>query len=251
MGAPVVSIITPCYNGERYLAQCIESVQAQTFQHWEMLIVDDCSTDSSASIVQRYAENDSRIIYLKTEKASGSPTLPRNIGMDYAHGRYVAFLDCDDLWAPTKLEEQLAVFAERQCALVYANYEKMSENGERADRLVQAPESVSFKRLHYGCPLGCLTVIVDTELTGKFRFVNQHQEDYIAWLTILKQHGLAYNTNTTLAYYRETSGSVSRNKLRVIPWQWNVYRNVLNLNMVKATYYFICYAYNGFVKHLK
>lgn len=246
-----ISIITPCYNGERYLVTCIESVLAQTYSDWEMLIVDDCSTDSSAVIIQKYAAADPRIIYLKTEKASGSPTLPRNIGMDHARGRFIAFLDCDDLWAPTKLEEQLAIFAKKKCALVYSNYEKINEQGERANRLIQAPEVVSFNRLHYGCPIGCLTVIVDTAITGKFNFVNQHQEDYIAWLHILKKHGLAYNTNTTLAYYRETSGSVSRNKLRVIPWQWDVYRKVLKLNIVKSVYYFVCYAYNGFVKHLK
>lgn len=104
----LVSIVTPCYNAERYIADTIASVQAQTYTKWEMMVVDDCSTDNSAEVIKRLAREDSRIKYFKTDKPSGSPTKPRNIALDKARGEYIAFLDADDLWLPQKLEEQLA-----------------------------------------------------------------------------------------------------------------------------------------------
>lgn len=107
----LVSVVTPCYNAKAYIASTIDSVQKQTYTHWEMLVVDDCSTDNSAEIVKQMAQEDLRIRYLKTEKPSGSPTMPRNIALDNARGQYIAFLDADDLWMPEKLEEQLAFMA--------------------------------------------------------------------------------------------------------------------------------------------
>lgn len=120
----LVSVIIPCYNSERYIVQSIESVIMQTFQQWEMIIVDDCSTDNSADIIKKYEAKDFRIRYLKTNEPSGSPSIPRNIGIREARGRYIAFLDSDDIWLPKKLEEQLKFIDQPNVAMVFSNFGK-------------------------------------------------------------------------------------------------------------------------------
>ena len=245
---PIVSVITPCYNGANYLVNCIESVISQTFQDWEMLIVDDCSTDDSKEIITKYIQKDSRIKYYRTEHPSGSPTVPRNIGIDNANGRYLAFLDCDDMWLPTKLEEQLNVFKDKKCAMVFSNYEKISMHGVSSSRVVKAPSIVDINQMYYGNPIGCLTVMVDMTITGKFHFRKMHHEDCIAWIELISKSGAAYNTNTVLAQYRETAGSVSRNKIKILLWQWDIYRKVFKFNIFKSLFYYMQYAYNGYKK---
>lgn len=164
---PLVSIITPCYNAAPFISQAIESVLAQSFGDWEMIIVDDCSSDDSLSIIQEYARIDSRIRYLRTDKPSGSPTLPRNMGIKEAKGRYIAFLDSDDIWLPNKLSDQLKVFEKSEVAIVFSNYEKVSLGGERCGREVIAPCEVDYPLLLKGNCIGCLTAMYDSALTGK------------------------------------------------------------------------------------
>ena len=135
----LVSVIIPCYNSERYIVQSIESVIMQTFQQWEMIIVDDCSTDNSADIIKKYEAKDFRIRYLKTNEPSGSPSIPRNIGIREARGRYIAFLDSDDIWLPKKLEEQLKFIDQPNVAMVFSNFEKVDQAGRRTKRKIIAP----------------------------------------------------------------------------------------------------------------
>jgi glycosyltransferase involved in cell wall biosynthesis len=137
----LVAVITPSYNCSPSVAQAIESVRAQTFQDWEMLIADDCSTDGSAEIARNYAEKDRRIRFLQTPSHSGSPREPRNLALKYAGGRYIAFLDSDDLWLPGKLEHQLALFgsSDENTAIVFSDYEKIDSWGGRTGRIVRAP----------------------------------------------------------------------------------------------------------------
>lgn len=245
---PTVSVITPCYNGAKYLSDCIESVLSQTYEDWEMLIIDDCSTDNSVEIIREYSHRDHRIKCITNNKASGSPAIPRNIGIENALGRYIAFLDCDDLWHTAKLEEQLKVIKAQKCAMVFSNYEKISACGKSSRRIVQAPSIVDIKQMYYGNPIGCLTVMLDTAITGKIQFKKMHHEDCIAWIDILSRFGTAYNTNTVLAKYRETENSISRNKFRILLWQWHIYRKVFNFNILKSAYYYLQYAYNGYKK---
>ena len=179
---PLVSIITPCYNAASFISQAIESVLAQSFGDWEMIIVDDCSSDDSLSIIQKYARIDSRIRYLRTDKPSGSPTLPRNMGIKEAKGRYIAFLDSDDIWLPNKLSDQLKVFEKSEVAIVFSNYEKVSLGGERCGREVIAPCEVDYPLLLKGNCIGCLTAMYDSALTGKIFFKEIGHEDYVCWL---------------------------------------------------------------------
>ena len=246
-----VSVITPSYNSSAFISQTIDSVLFQTYTDWEMLIVDDCSTDDSASIIKQYSKRDARIKYLKTDLPSGSPCEPRNIGIMSAQGRYIAFLDSDDVWLPNKLEEQLKLFEYADTAIVYSNYEKINEDGERGQRIVTVPPQVSYMELLKGNVIGNLTGIYDTEKVGKVYCSKIHHEDYVLWLSILKKGFVARNTNVVHALYRVRKQSVSANKLAVISWQWNIYRNVEKIGFLKACYYFIHYAWRALLKSKK
>lgn len=246
-----VSIITPCYNSEKYISCTIESVRSQTYQDWEMLIIDDCSSDDSASIIQTYCAKDRRIKYLKTEKPSGGPTIPRNIGIRTATGRYIAFLDSDDCWLQTKLEEQIPFFEDDNVAIAFTNYEKITALGERQGRRIIAPASVDYHSLLKGNCIGCLTAVYDTAKIGKAYFPNVGHEDYALWLSILKKGYIAKNTETTGALYRIVEGSLSSDKLKVFKWSWHILRDIEQLSFFSSLYYFTNYAIRALMKYLK
>lgn len=244
----LVSVIMPVYNAEVFLKGAIQSVVSQTYSDWELLVVDDCSTDDSAAIIHKFMEQDSRIHYYKTDKPSGSPTLPRNIGIEHACGRYIAFLDSDDLWCPEKLEQQLPLFENSDTAIVFSDYEKVSELGVRNHRVVKAPEITDYRKLLYGNIIGCSTAVYDTKKTGKVFFEYVNHEDYILWLSILKKGVVARNTGTVNTFYRVRNSSVSSNKRKAMLWQWNIYVHVEKVGYIKAIYYFINYAYKAYRK---
>lgn len=139
MSVPQVSIIMPCHNGEEYLPDSITSVLSQTYTDWELLVVDDSSTDNSVIIIEDFCKKDSRIKLLHTEKSSGMPATPRNVGINAAAGRFIAFLDCDDMWLPTKLEHQLPLFETKNVVVVFSYYAKMNDTGEFQNRLISSP----------------------------------------------------------------------------------------------------------------
>ena len=127
---PTVSIIVACYNSQSTIARTIDSILAQSFKNWELIIIDDCSTDNSASIIKNYADNDSRIIYLKTSRNTGAPSSPRNIGIKNASGLYIAFVDSDDMWLPDKLQQQIQLIEQNNYDLVYSHYEKVNNKNK-------------------------------------------------------------------------------------------------------------------------
>ena len=248
---PQVSIIMPCYNAGLFINQAIDSVLSQTFQNWELLVIDDCSSDGSDKLIKTYCESDDRIKYFKTKKNSGSPMLPRNIGVENAKGQYLAFLDSDDIWLSTKLESQMRLMQQKDAAFVFSDYERISENGERTGRIVNAPESVSYRQLLKGNVIGCLTAMYNTEKVGKILFESIGHEDYVVWLSILKHGFRAYNTMSVEALYRERKNSVSSNKIDAAKWQWNIYIEKEKTGYFKAMYYFVNYAIKAFNKRLK
>lgn len=245
------SIVMPCYNSGTFIRQAIESVRNQTFEDWELLVVDDGSTDDSADIIKGMEQMDGRIKYLKTNAPSGSPIVPRNIGVKNALGRYIAFLDSDDAWLANKLERQMKMFEQYEdMAICFSNYEKMTEQGERNNRIIKAPTITTYKQLLLSNVIGCLTAVYDTEKVGKVFFQNHSHEDYILWLDILKRGYVARNTNTVEALYRVRENSVSSNKLKTLSWQWDIYRNVEKISLFRSSYYFLNYAYRAFKKAL-
>ena len=248
----LVSIIMPMYNSAAFVVEAIQSVLAQTYTNWELIIVDDCSSDDSVSHVREFCHADSRIHLLQTNKASGSPTTPRNEGVKHANGRFIAFLESDDMWLPMKLEEQLKVFndSDDSVAIVFSDYEKIKECGTRSGRIVKAPASANYASMLKGNVIGNLTGMYDTAKVGKVFFKQIHHEDYVMWLSILKQGYMARNTGTVAALYRVRSESLTSKKIALLTWQWNIYVNVEKTGYLRAIYYYAIYACKGLWKSL-
>ncbi|MBM6993653.1 MAG: glycosyltransferase [Prevotella sp.] len=245
----LVSIIMPMYNSAKYVGEAIDSVLSQTYTFWELLVVDDGSTDDSVQIVKRYCQQDSRIRLLFNTNHIQQPSAPRNAGLCEAQGQFIAFLDSDDCWLPAKLNEQLKLFADHGVAAVYSNYEKMAEDGKRSNRVVRAPESVSYDQLLYGNVIGNLTGIYDRNKVGTVNILDIHHEDYAMWLAILAKGFIARNTNTVTALYRLRPSSITSNKLKVLSWQWNIYRQVEHIGFFKSCYYYLHYAVRAYIKN--
>ncbi|MES2544633.1 MAG: glycosyltransferase family 2 protein [Bacteroidota bacterium] len=246
-----VSIITPLYNCENFISETIKSVITQTYSDWEMLIVDDCSTDNSRQIVEEFVRTDNRIKYFKTESASGSPADPRNIGIEMAKGRYIAFLDSDDLWISNKLELQIPLFSDEKVGIVFSNYGKINEDGESNGRIIIAPNEVTYFNLLKGNVIACLTSVYDRKKIGKLYFTKQGHEDFALWLAILKKGYVAKNSGHVLAKYRVRKSSVSSNKLKVIKWYYKIYRENEKLSLVRTVYYLMIALSKSFFKYVK
>ena len=256
---PLVSIITPNYNGARFLKETIESVLAQTFENWELLIIDDGSTDDSEKIIKGYVEQDQKVKFLKTNltkfpKLTRGPGAARNTGIDVSVGRYIAFLDSDDLWHQTKLEKQLEFLKNNDSALSYTWYEIIDEQGKKVGQHTPSEKKLSYKDLIKDCKIGCLTAMYDSKKIGK-QFINLNKYDQYAdfslWLKITKQGYSADCLQDKLSYYRLVSGSISANKIKAMQHQWNMLRNVEKLSFVIALYNFFFYFAAGITKKLR
>lgn len=246
-----VSIIMPCHNGEKYISAAIESVIAQTYKNWELIIINDKSTDDSVKIINRFKIKDSRIRLVENEKNTGLPVTPRNVGINEAKGRYIAFLDCYDVWLANKLNNQIPLFFDENCAVVFSYYKKMNENRDVISEVIVSPEFVTYKKLLNGDCIGNLTGVYDTQKVGKVFQHEIHAEDYLMWLEVLKKEFIAKNTNTVEGLYRITSSSISANKFKSALWNWNIYKNELKLPFIKAAYHFTIYCIKGLKKFLK
>lgn len=246
-----ISIIVPCYNAFGTITQTIESVLAQSYSDWEMIIVDDCSTDNSADIIKSYVARDSRIKYFRTDKASGSPSLPRNIGIENSQGEYIAFLDADDIWFADKLEKQIRFMSLNQYDLVYSYYEKMDYCGQRSRRIIRTRRKSEYYDLLKSNSIPCLTSIIRRRIIGDVRFKQIPQEDFCFWLDILKKGFTAYNLCEVTALYREANNSRSSNKFDMLKGYWNVIRNHQHIPLLKSWAYLLTYSIEGLRKYLK
>lgn len=247
---PLVSIIMPAHNSERFIGMAIDSVIAQTYTHWELIVVNDSSTDRTCEIVRQYEQRDKRISLHDADYHNGMPSAPRNTGVRLAKGRFISFLDSDDIWASTKLTEQVPLFEDDKVVVVYSNYEKMDEEGHRNNRIVRAPRRLNYAILLRGNAIGNLTGIYDTQKVGKVKIKDIHHEDYVMWLEILSKGGIGLNTNTSTALYRLSKTGVSRHKQRLLTWQWHIYRNIIHLSVAQSVKYYLFYAYYGLKKYL-
>lgn len=246
--AAEVSIVTPCYNCSKYIQATIDSVVAQTSSNWEMIIVDDCSSDSSFEIAKENSRKDPRIRALGLDTWSG-PTIARNIAIEKAKGRYIAFLDSDDLWLPEKLEKQIEVMKNKDAVFSYTGYEKIDENGYRKGRRVSVPESGNYNDLLTGCFIGCLTAVYDAKQIGKVYFPQiKRGQDYGLWLKILRSGYIAFGLNEVLALYRERRESLSSSKLKKAYYQWRIYRDLEELSLIKCAACFSAYSIKGVQK---
>ena len=233
----LVSIITPSYNSASFIAETIESVLVQTYAHWELLITDDCSTDNTCAIVERYAEKDNRIKLLRLSTNSGAGAA-RNNSIERAQGRYIAFCDSDDCWYPDKLEKQLAFMTDKDCALSYTSYMTCNEAGEHTGIVVCRRRETLFS-MQCDDGMGCLTVIYDTHKVGKVLMpLLRKRQDWGLWLQVLMQCRVAYGVKEPLAIYRLRENSISRKKASLIKYNLAVYRKVLGWSSAKAHLFF-------------
>ena len=245
---PLISIITPAYNCEKFVAEAIESVLQQSFHNWEMIIVNDASTDHTPSILQMYTKRDKRIRVITNSKNLGVAK-SRNIAIEAALGDYIAFLDSDDIWFKEKLEKQLAFILENNLVISYSAYNTINEHGMYINSRIP-PKEISYKDLLKSNHIGNLTAIYDCRYFGKVYLEQAGHEDYILWLNLLKRVGKTKGIVEPLASYRVLSNSISSDKFTAIKWQWRIYRKFQKLSRIESFYYLLWYIYNGFKKRI-
>lgn len=248
MPTPLVSIITPAYNAEKLVQATIDSALAQTFSDWEMLIVDDCSRDGTCQVVQHASDRDGRVRLLK-HTANQGPAGARDTAIQEARGRFIAFLDSDDLWLPSKLERQLAFMSSNKTPLSFTQFRRMSASGDIVGRLIFVPDTLTYTHLLKNTAIATSTVIVDRELVGRFRMPRTYYDDYALWLQLLRPGHIARGLQEDLMRYRVMNRSVSRNKFRSAAMVWEVYRNVERLSIPKSLWCFANYATRGAFKY--
>ncbi|MDT0677679.1 glycosyltransferase family 2 protein [Autumnicola musiva] len=245
----LISIITPVHNSAKFIEETVRSVQSQSYALWEMIIIDDCSNDESVQIIKKLAREDKRIHLMQNSSNSG-PAITRNRGIEAAKGDFITFLDGDDIWLPNFLEVSLKLCQQEGYEFVFASYKRKDEelNPLISDFIV--PEKVSYKDVLRSCPISCLTAFIDIRRIGKFYMpVMNKRQDWGLWLAVLKHVDYAYGIKEPLAVYRMRKDSVSRSKLKLIPYVWKVYREVEGINIFRSSYLLIHWALNGFKKY--
>ena len=221
----LVSVITPTYNCAKFIRETIESVQKQTYQQWEMIIVDDCSTDNTKEIVDKYIKEDSRIKYFCLENNSGA-AVARTKAMELANGEYMAFLDSDDIWP-----------------------EQIDENGKSLNKIIKTVPKADYNRVLLDCPVGNSTVMYNVEKMGKFEVPNiRKRNDDALWLQMLKKEKYIYGMRSVLMKYRIRQNSISSNKFKVIKYHWILYRDIEHLSIARSVFHI---AYWCVIKLLK
>ncbi|MDB2403959.1 glycosyltransferase family 2 protein [Schleiferiaceae bacterium] len=252
MFEPVVSVIVPVYNSESFIIETLESVRRQTFTEWECIVVDDCSTDNSLSLVNQYIKEsgDDRFKVIRLEENSGV-AVARNRAIDLSRGKFCAFLDSDDIWKKNKLKVQVDFMVNKDVLFSYSAYYCFSEKG--SSNLIKVPPKVSRNDILKTCSIYTSTVVVSKSVLGVG--MPEHlrkRQDYVTWLNILKDvaHAIRVDTEEGLMMYRLRDDSISANKVNVAKIQWSIYRKELNLNMITTMYYFLFYVSNGVLKRL-
>ena len=244
----LVSIITPAYRAAAYIEATINSVQAQTYANWEMLIADDCSPDDTRAIVSRRAATDSRIRLIALDQ-NGGPARARNAAIAAASGRWLAFLDSDDLWLPAKLESQLDFQRSEDAALTCTGWRRISADGGRVGRAVSPPHSLNYRQALGLTGIATSTVVLDRRKTGAVVMKPVYYDDFACWLEVLRSGEIARGLDLDLMRYRVMEGSVSRNKLRSAREVWKQLRTVEQLPLPLAARSFASYALHASLKY--
>ena len=233
MNNDLVSIITPCYNSSKFIGQMIESVIAQTYPNWELLITDDCSTDNSRKIVEEYSKKDPRVHLFKLEKNSGAG-IARNNSIEKAQGRFIAFLDSDDMWKPEKLEKQLTFMVDHGYQFSHS-YTLVVDEDNKVVGLNKKPARVSFRSTRIINYIGTSSVIYDTKDIGKIYMKPiRRRQDFALWLNILQKTKYAYCIPEPLFIYRYAPNSLSSNKFKLLKYHVQVYEQALGYSKIHA-----------------
>lgn len=230
METSLVSIIIPCFNSEKFIVETIQSVQNQSYKNWEIIAVDDCSSDATVTIILEMIEKDDRIQLFQFEKNSGTG-VARNKGLSIAKGRYISFLDADDLWKPEKLQKQIDFLTENNVPFTFSFYDCIDEEGKPLNKRVEAPLNLSYRQLFFCNYIGNLTGIYDVDYFGKIPIsAIRKRQDWMLWLTVLKKIKTAQAVRESLAFYRVRENSLSISKFDLIKYNFAVYRRFHGFN---------------------
>ncbi|MBP3324238.1 MAG: glycosyltransferase [Clostridia bacterium] len=247
--SPLVSVIMPAYNAERFIEEAIASVQAQSYENWELFVIDDGSKDRTKEIVKNLAENDKRIRFLINEKNMGVAKT-RNRGIDLSSGKYVAFIDSDDVWHKDKLKKQLEKLKEKDAGIGYCSYEIIGENGEKAKEDYIVSETATFKDILKENYIQCSAMLIRSDIVKRFMFNTEfYHEDYILGLDMLRAGEKAAGNKELLLKWRYLENSRSFNKRKSAMNRWRIYRNYLKLPFFKSVSLFLNYAAAGLKKY--
>ena len=253
MEQALVSIIVPVYNVEKYICETIECVRKQTYDNWELLLVEDCSKDNTVAVILEYLDEvqDARVRLIRQEKNNGAAR-SRNRGLREAGGRYIAYLDADDLWVPEKLEKELAFMEEKQAAFAFTGYEFADENGKGLGKVVRVPEILTYKEALKNTTIFTTTVMFDTEKIDK-KFLEMpiiKSEDTALWWKVLRSGYVAYGLDENLVRYRRAGKSLSSNKLEAMRRIWNLYRKAEGMSIPSSAYHFCFWAVNAVLRRV-
>lgn len=248
----LVSIITPVYNCEKYLAATLDSVLAQTYPNWEMLLVDDCTPDGSPEIIREYQEKDKRFRYHRLPE-NGGAAVARNKALELARGRYIAYLDADDIWFPGKLERQLRFMEEHNAAFTCCDYERIEDDGTPLHKVVHMPGTITYEGLLRNTIIQTVGVIVDTARVDRGLLVMpnvRRGQDSATWLQMLRNGVVFLGQNEVLAQYRRVPQSLSANKLNALKRTWYLYRGVEKLSLPKSVWCLMGWAWHASLKRI-
>ncbi|AMB99550.1 glycosyl transferase [Aerococcus urinaehominis] len=247
----LVSIVTPVYNAAAFIGETIQSVQNQTYENWELILVNDCSPDNSRDIILTYQAQDQRIKLIDLAE-NGGAAVARNAGLDAARGDFIAFIDSDDVWSPTKLADQLAFMIAHNYAFSYTDLALVDVDGQIIKPSQNIPKQLTYHQLLKNTAIACSTVMIDKRVTGSFHMpLVRKGQDTATWLMLMREHDLvAYGLDKVLNYYRQVPGSVSSNRLAALKRTWHTYYRLERLPLTKAAYYFGHYVYNAMRRRL-
>ena len=246
----LISIITPYYNSSKFIEECVNSVLPQSYSNWELLIVDDCSNDNSKELLLNLEKKDERIKITFLDNNIGAANA-RNIAIQNATGKYIAFLDSDDLWESQKLDKQISFMVQNDIAFSYTSYQSISEDRSDIIDVINAPDKMTYHDYLKNTIIGCLTVVIDREKIGDFEMPNiSSSHDMALWLLIMKRGFDAYGLNENLAKYRIVSTSNTANKWRAAKDVWKVYRQFEKLSFLYSVWCFLNYAFNAIIKRI-
>jgi len=245
---PLVSIITPCFNSSKFITETINSVIHQSYENWEMIIIDDNSIDESKEVINNCIKGDRRIKLIELQENVG-PAIARNKGIEISKGNFIAFLDSDDSWLPSKLKRQILFMQTNSCALSFSSYYIVDENGQKK-KFIKAEKIIDHKDLLQRNFIGCLTAMYSVDMLGKVYFpIIEKRQDWALWLIITNENRQAYGLDKPLALYRKRKNSLSHNKFKLLKYNWIIYRKIEKLSIFKSVYYFIIWMFYGMKKY--
>ena len=251
MNKSLVTIITPSYNCSKFISDTVNSVLSQSYSNWEMIIVDDCSTDNSVEIIERITGDNPKIKLIKLENNVGSAQ-SRNAALEVASGRFIAFLDSDDIWYTDKLEKQVEFMLKRKAPISFTSYELIDENGVSKNHIIHSVEKLTQIDYLKNTIIGFSTSMIDTQMVGNsFRMMDiRTRQDASLWITLLGKGFIAQGINEVLMKYRVHSQSISANKVKAAKQVWNLYFNLHGLGFLKSIYCFSFYVFNAVKKRI-